>query len=60
MFPNNKVLENLIHHCLEGCCAISEAKHHYQSFKESKVRLKGCLPLVPFFDPNILVPPVHI
>jgi hypothetical protein len=52
--------EDGVHHHLERCRGIGEAKEHYRGFKESLWGEKGSLPFIPWFDPNIIVPPVDI
>ena len=54
MSLHDKVLENVIHHGLEGSRAVGESKEHNQGFKESMVGAKGCLPFIAFLYPDIV------
>ena len=56
----NQILEDVIHHGLEGSWTVSKAEHHHQWLKQSPVGPKGCLPLISFLDPDIVVPPSDI
>ena len=56
----NEVLEDVIHHGLEGGQAVGEAKEHDQGFKEAPIRSEGSFPLVSLFDSYIVVPPAYI
>ena len=56
----NEILEDVIHHCLEGSQAVGEAKEHDQGFKEASIRLEGHLPLVSLFDPYIVISPSYV
>jgi len=47
--------EYSIYHGLEGGQGVGETKEYDLWFKESLVGYKCCLPLVPFFDLNIVV-----
>ncbi|KAG5733786.1 hypothetical protein E4T56_gene8207 [Termitomyces sp. T112] len=51
----NKVLEDVVHHCLEGGQAIGESKEHNKRFEQSPVGLEGSLPLVSLLDACIIV-----
>ncbi|KAG6867443.1 hypothetical protein C0993_002707 [Termitomyces sp. T159_Od127] len=42
----NEVLEDVVHHCLEGGQAIGESKEHDEWFKQPPVGLEGSLPLI--------------
>jgi hypothetical protein len=57
---HNEVLENVIHHGLEGRGRVSESKKHHQRFVEAMIGMKCCFPLIAHFHPRILVPPPHI
>jgi hypothetical protein len=45
---------------LERCRGVGEAKEHYRWFKESLWGKEGGLPLVPRFDPDVIVPPTDV
>ncbi|KAF9798183.1 hypothetical protein IEO21_10778 [Rhodonia placenta] len=53
-------MENVIHHCMEGCGGIGEAEEHYQGFVQPPIRYEGGLPLVTGFDPDVVVSPSDI
>ena len=56
----NEVLEDVIHHGLEGGRAVGEAEEHDQGFKEAPIRSEGGFPLISLFDLYIVVPPMYI
>jgi hypothetical protein len=53
-------LEDVIHHCLEGCWGVCEAKEHDSWLKESLACFKGGFPLVSLFDVDIVIAPSYI
>jgi len=57
---HNKVLKDLIHHCLEGRKTVCKAKEHHWWFEQPATHLKCSLPLITFLHSHILVPPSHI
>jgi hypothetical protein len=52
--------EDGVHHHLECRQGIGEAEEHYHRFEESLWGEKGSLPFIPWFDPDIIVPPADI
>ena len=56
----DEVLEDVVHHGLEGGRAVGEAKEHDQGFKEAPICLEGGFPLVSLFDLHIVVSPTYI
>jgi hypothetical protein len=56
----DKVLEDLIHHSLEGGWTIGETKVQHKWLKEAAICVEGCLPLVALSDTDIIVSPVHV
>ncbi|KAG5333671.1 hypothetical protein C0989_005038 [Termitomyces sp. Mn162] len=50
-----EVLEDVIHHGLNGGGAIGESKEHHKQLKQSSVGSKGGLLLVSFLDVHIVV-----
>ncbi|KAF9796509.1 hypothetical protein IEO21_10989 [Rhodonia placenta] len=54
------IMEDLVHHCLEGRGGIGEAEEHHQGFVQPPVSHKGRLPLVTGFDPDVVVSPSDI
>jgi hypothetical protein len=57
---HDEVLENIVHHCLEGGGRVFESEKHHQGFVEAVVSTKRRLPLVTLLHSNILVPPSHV
>ena len=55
-----KVLEDVIHHCLEHGQAVGETTEHDQGFEEPTVGAEYSLPFITFLDPDIVVPPANI
>jgi len=56
----DEFLEYVVHHCLECGGTFHEAKEHDQRFKKASGRLKGGLPHISFFDPNVVVSPADV
>src|SRR5882724_7079693 len=56
----NEFLEDVIHHHLECGGTVHEAKEHDQRFEKASVCPKGGLPLVSFFDLNVVVSPENV
>jgi hypothetical protein len=56
----DEILEDIIHHGLEGGWAVSETEEHHQRFKESSVGAECSLPFITFLDVNIVVSPADI
>ena len=52
--------KDVIHHCLEGCRAVCQAKEHHQGFEQPPVRVKGGLPFVPVLHSDIVIPPSDV
>jgi len=57
---HNRVLKDLIHHCLKGRRTVCKAKEHHQWFEQPTTHPKCSLPLITFLHLHILVPPSHI
>ena len=53
----DEVLEDVIHHGLEGGQAVGEAEEHDQGFKEAPICLEGSFRLISLFDSHIIVSP---
>ena len=53
-------MENVIHHCLEGCRAVCKAKEHDSWLKEPLVGVECSLPLIAFPNPDIVETPLDI
>ena len=56
----NLILQNLVHHSLEGFRGVGEAKEHDEGFKESLIHMEGRLELISFLDANIVISPSNI
>ena len=56
----NEVLEDVVHHGLEGGRAVGEAEEHNQGFEEAPICSEGGLPLVSLFYSHIVVSPMCI
>ena len=54
----DEVLEDVVHHGLEGGRAVGEAEEHDHGFKEAPIRSEGGFPLVS--DSHIVVSPTDI
>jgi len=56
----DEVMEDLVHHCLEGRGAVCQAKVHHEGFKQATIRVEGCLPFITILDVDIVVSPADI
>ncbi|KAF9798063.1 hypothetical protein IEO21_10792 [Rhodonia placenta] len=52
---NNEIMEDFIHHGLEGHRGVGEAEEHYQGFIQSPVSYEGSLLFVTGFDLDVIV-----
>jgi len=52
--------EDVVYHGLEYCGGVGESEEHYFWFEQSLVGGEGCLPFIPFFDPDIVISPSYI
>ncbi|KAF9797097.1 hypothetical protein IEO21_10911 [Rhodonia placenta] len=57
---NDEIMEDIIHHRLEGRGGVREAEEHHQGFVQSPISHKGRLPFVTGFDPDVVVSPSDI
>ena len=55
-----EVLEDVIHHGLEGSWTVSHSKEHYQGFKQASIGLEGRLPLVSGLNVNVVETPTDV
>ena len=55
-----EVTEDLIHETLEGSRRIAETEGHGGWLEETPVGAEGCLPLVSFLDPDVIVAPAYV
>ena len=53
-------MEDLIHHHLEGCWAVREAKEHDLWLEEPSVGMECGLPLITLLDSDIVETPLDI
>jgi hypothetical protein len=56
----NEVLEDVVHHCLEGGQGVGKAEVHHQWLKEPLVSMESGLPFVTFLDPDIVETPPDV
>jgi hypothetical protein len=56
----NEVLEDVIHHHLEGDQGVGKAKVHPQRFEEPPVSTESGLPYIAFPDPDIVETPLDV
>src|SRR5260221_243028 len=56
----DKGAEDVVHHCLEGGQQVAQSKEHDEQLKESSVHGEGCLPLIPFFQSDIVEAPTEV
>ncbi|KAG5336713.1 hypothetical protein C0989_012016 [Termitomyces sp. Mn162] len=56
----DEVLEDVIHHGLEGGRAVGESKEHHDQFEQFLVGLEGGLPLVSFLNVHVVVTPLDV
>src|SRR5260221_6753610 len=56
----NKGVEDVVHHCLEGGQQVAQSKEHDEWLKESSVCGEGCLPLISFFETDVVEAPAEV
>ena len=56
----DEVSEDVIHHGLKCCGGVAQAEEHYSQFIQPMVGGKCGLPLITFFDPNIIEAPAEV
>ncbi|KIJ63221.1 hypothetical protein HYDPIDRAFT_93120, partial [Hydnomerulius pinastri MD-312] len=52
--------EDVVHHCLERCRGVGEAEEHDRRLEEPAVGPESGLPLISFFDADIVVSPTYV
>ena len=57
---HNQIMKDVVYHCLKCGRAVSQAKEHYQGFKESVIGPECCLPLISFLDVHVVVAPTDV
>ncbi|KAF9797487.1 hypothetical protein IEO21_10870 [Rhodonia placenta] len=55
-----EIMEDVVHHRLEGRRGIGETEEHHQGFVQSPVSHKGRLPFITGFDADVVVSPLDI
>src|SRR3981189_3609222 len=56
----DEVLENLVHHRLEGRRAVGQSKVHHKRFEQTAISSKRRFPFIAFFYPHVVIPPADI
>ena len=56
----DKVLEDVVHHCLEGGGTVCKAEEHDQGFEQAAVGSEGGLPFVSFLYPDVVKAPADV
>src|SRR3979490_2512720 len=56
----DKVLEDLVHHRLEGRRAVCQSKVHHKRFEQTAISSKRRFPFIAFFYPHIVIPPADV
>src|SRR3979490_2129541 len=54
------VLEDFVHHRLEGRRAVGQSKVHHEWFEQTAISSKCRFPFITFFYPHIVIPPGDI
>jgi hypothetical protein len=52
----DEVVEDLVHHCLEGCGAVCQTEIHHEGFEQAVVCMESCLPFVTLLDADVVYP----
>src|SRR6266436_6805982 len=53
-------VEDVVHHSLEGGRRVAQSEEHDEQLKEYLVHGEGCLPLISFFETDIVEAPVEV
>src|SRR6266436_879067 len=56
----NEGVEDVIHHGLEGGRQVAQSEEHDEWLKESSVCGEGCLPLISFFEMDVVEAPAEV
>ena len=56
----DEISEDVIHHGLECCRGVTQAKEHYSGFVQPAVGGEGSFPFITLFDPYIIETPVEV
>ena len=57
---DDKILEDFVHHGLECCRGIGEAKKHNKRFKQSSGGSESGFPLITFLNADIVISPSNV
>ena len=55
-----EVLEDVVHHGLEGGRTVGHFKEHYQGFEQTLIGPEGCLSLIPGLNVDVVETPADI
>ena len=55
-----EVLEDIVHHGLEGGGAVGHAKEHCQRFEQASIGPESCLPLISGLDVDVVETPTNV
>src|SRR3979490_152522 len=56
----DKVLEDLVHHRLEGRRAVGQSEVHHERFKQTAISSERRFPFIAFFYPHVVIPPADV
>ena len=56
----DEILEDVIHHHLEGSQAVGHPKEHHKRLKQAAISIEGSLPLIARFDTYVIKLPLDI
>ena len=56
----DEVLEDFVHHRLEGRRAVGQSKVHHKRFKQTVISSKRRFPFIAFFYPHIVISPADV
>src|SRR3979490_739321 len=56
----DKVLEDLVHHRLEGRRAVCQSEVHHERFEQTAISSKRRFPFITFFYPHVVIPQADV
>src|SRR3981189_1733339 len=56
----DKVLEDLVHHRLEGRRAVGQSEVHHERFEQTAISSERRFPFIAFFYPHVVIPPADV
>ncbi len=56
----NEILEDHVHHCLEGSWGVSQTEEYDRWFVQPFIGYKGCLSSVLWFDEDFIISPFNV